>query len=37
MALMGNCLMTYDAWIMGAAVAGIVAYLIVKKIKDDQA
>ena len=29
--------MTYDAWIMGAAVAGIVAYLIVKKIKDDQA
>ena len=37
MVLNGNLSMTYDAWIMGAAVAGIVAYLVVKKIKDDQA
>ncbi|HET6518114.1 MAG TPA: hypothetical protein VFG25_07855 [Nitrosopumilaceae archaeon] len=27
--------MTYDIWIMGAIVAGIVAFLIVRKIKED--
>lgn len=28
--------MTYDVWIMGAAVAGIAAYLVVRKIREDQ-
>ena len=28
--------MTYDAWIMGAAVAGIIAYLLMRKIQEDR-
>lgn len=29
--------MTYELWAMGAVVAGIVAYLIMRKIQDDRA
>ncbi len=33
----GSYPVTYEVWIMGAAVAGIVGYLLARKIQDDRA